>query len=210
MASDSIPNAKFQTAKRLRSRSGYPARASTFSISRSVSTPSKREQSAVRRKESVPLQGARDRSCRTGLALRRSTAASSILGAPLPSWPAHRRSRRLRDIDPGPRNGPGGCPPRTPGTAVCETAGAGAAPPPRSVRSAERPSVDGDESDICPIMKFSQEDKIVAKQKTPAFAAGVFDLKAPALPLLLRLRVTEPAAALPAKFCCCGAGASLC
>src|SRR5687768_11088262 len=36
----------------------------------------KREQSAVWRKESVPLQGARDRSCRTGLALRRSTAAS--------------------------------------------------------------------------------------------------------------------------------------
>ena len=31
----------------------------------------------------VPLQGARDRSCRTGLALRRSTAAFSILGAPL-------------------------------------------------------------------------------------------------------------------------------
>ena len=40
-------------------------------------TPSKREQSAVWRKEFVPLQGARDRSCRTGLALRRSTAASS-------------------------------------------------------------------------------------------------------------------------------------
>ena len=45
--------------------------------------------------------------------------------------------------------GPEAVPPRTPGTAVSETAGAGAAPPPRSVRSAERPSVDGDKSDLC-------------------------------------------------------------
>ena len=62
--------------------SGNPARASDlFSISlpreRFACSLQKREQSAVWRRESVPLQGARDRSCRTGLALRRSTAAFS-------------------------------------------------------------------------------------------------------------------------------------
>ena len=97
--------------------------------------PQTREQSAVRRKESVPLQRARDRSCRTGLALRRSTAAFSILGAPLPFDPG--LAFRLRE---GTRNEPEApvlrreADPRTPGTAVSETAGAGAAPHSRSVR----------------------------------------------------------------------------
>jgi hypothetical protein len=60
----------------------------------------------------VPWQGARDRLAsrprRNGAPLRR-------LKSLVPHW--------LRDIDPGPRNGPGGCPPRTPGTAVCENRG---------------------------------------------------------------------------------------
>ena len=57
----------------LRERSPSSRRKSAEPV---LSAPSKREQSAVWRRESVPLQGARDRSCRTGLALRRSTAAS--------------------------------------------------------------------------------------------------------------------------------------
>ena len=43
--------------------------------------------------------------------------------------PAFAGAGGKKDIHPGPHNGPGGCHPRTPGTAVSETAGAGAAPP---------------------------------------------------------------------------------
>ena len=79
---------------------------------------------------------------RSRSALRRSTAAFSIPGAPLPFGPASsfRRWREgVRDIDPGPHNGPGGCPPGTPGSRLANLR-AGAAPHSRSGSPIERPS----------------------------------------------------------------------
>ena len=101
---------------------------------RGASSLPKREQSAVgRTRDACPLRRSRRRPCEAG----------SPYGAPLRRlnpWcptsfaPAFAGGGSIRDIHPGPHNGPGGCHPRTPGTAVSETAGAGAAPHPRSVR----------------------------------------------------------------------------
>ena len=52
----------------------------------------------------------------TGFASRRSTAAFSIPGAPLPACPATAGGGGVRDIDPSLHSQAGGCPPRTPGT----------------------------------------------------------------------------------------------
>ena len=89
------------------------------------------------------------RFCETGFALRRSTAAFEIPGAPLPLTDGGFRQRRkdVRDIDPRPHNGPGGCPPGTPGKMIASH--------PRGRRSPftlssprERPSANGDETEI--------------------------------------------------------------
>jgi hypothetical protein len=94
----------------------------------------------------LPKEGAERRRAHPGCLpfakdRRPACEPASPYGAPLrrlkslvPHCPLPRLSPvvgRVRDIDPGPRIGPGGCPPRTPGTAVSETAGAGAAPHPR-------------------------------------------------------------------------------
>ena len=131
----SLSDSNCQTAKHHRPRVRLSRASSVlFSFaSRSVFVRSlkEREQSAVgRTRDAVPLDEARRRPCEAG----------SPYGAPLrrfkslvPHFPCPALAgERLRDIDPGPRIGPGGFPPRTPGTAVCETAGAGAAPHPRS------------------------------------------------------------------------------
>jgi len=71
------------------------------------------------------------RLCEAGFALRRSTAAFEIPGAPLPLTAIGFRRKRegVRDIDPRPHNGPGGCSPGTPGTCLRDMR-AGAAPDP--------------------------------------------------------------------------------
>ena len=92
-----------------------------------------REQSAVgRTRDACPLR-------RTGAGLAKPARLTALHCGVFNPWRPtslclgfRRRREVLRDIDPGPRIGPGGCHPRTPGTAVSETAGAGAVPHPRS------------------------------------------------------------------------------
>ena len=118
----------YQTATPLRPRCGNPARASTsfISLPRVVLPPKEGAERRMAQSMSVPLQGARDRSC---------DGPASPYGAPLrrlqslvPHFLSVRRlvagwREGVKDIDPRPRNGPGGCPPRTPGTTVCENRG---------------------------------------------------------------------------------------
>ena len=136
---------KFQTASLVRSRGRFPA--GVFRSFLSIWLPPK--EGAERRngayssiacscEEHVPVLRS------TSLALRRSTAAFSIPGAPLPSGPVSAvlppgGREGVKDIDPRPHNGPGGCPPRTPGSTACETVRAGAAPHPRSVSPRRTP-----------------------------------------------------------------------
>ena len=126
----------------------------SFGFFISIGSLQKREQSAVWRKECRALA----RSTGPILADRpRLTALHcGVLSPWCPTSPAW--LEREQGIDPGPRNGPGGCPPRTPGTTVSETAGAGAAPHPRSVRLQRRPSVDRDGFDLAE-RQISSTDK---------------------------------------------------
>ena len=80
----------------------------------------------------LPFAKDRRRLCEAGSPYGAPLRRLKCLGAPLPPDRLIAGAGRLKDIDPGPHIGPGGCPPRTPGTAVSETAGAGAAPHPHS------------------------------------------------------------------------------
>jgi len=98
------------------------------------------------------LQGARDRPCEAGLALRRSTAAFMDGGTPLPRrmcqgyYPLTSIRRRDGRFHPGLHSKPGGLLHTSPGGTIANRARRVAAPHPRQATPAERPSVDGDDS----------------------------------------------------------------
>ena len=103
-----------------------------------------REQSAVWRRESVPLQGARDR------ALPDRPRLTALHCGVLSPWgpaclcPSRRFCRRTREgartLSPGRHNGPGGRLQGLPGPRCAKTVGAGAAPPSHLARLRRRPS----------------------------------------------------------------------
>ena len=123
------------------------SQASSFSLRKSARASDLSFRFAPSKRGSGAPYGARVRALArsTGPSLRSRPRLTALHCGVLNPWcptsflAGFRRGGRLRDIDPGPHNGPGGCPPRTPGTAVCETAGAGAAPHPRSVSLGRAP-----------------------------------------------------------------------
>ena len=66
----------------------------------------------------LPFAKDRRRPCEAGSPYGAPLRRLEVLGAPLSFAAAGIATGKVTDIDPRPRNGPGGCPPRTPGTAV--------------------------------------------------------------------------------------------